>query len=667
MRRAAVKLAGWFLVVAWLAVAPTAGAAPTLAEVARWQANDRDRARKTAFLACQLSEAEIVELSTNLIAADHSGVFLIDSPNHSESVRNFLKEFRPSAVIAVGDPSGPAKDLGRRLQIDATGCAEVRALTAALFPKATKVVLAPATPRGQLLQAAVLAGTLKAPLCILSEKDDVDRLRELLRTWETREIHAVGGASAVARNFDDLKVIPLADEHAAATAALKQRAHHGPVPTLVIANPHKSATAMLAPWLALQKRGLLLLSDEAGGNVRELVDDATNSPEARHADALLLAGDTEALPTLRRPNPLEGKDEFIEAEPLTPTQLEPVSFATGRLFHKDPAIITLMVNRPRLWPKQTTHKAVIVSNPGGGLPLLETFSRNTALELKNGGFDVTAFFGADANRPAVRAALPDATIFLWEGHHSTLMREYEALRWAETLQPSLVFLQSCLALTEEVAHPFLERGAVAVVSSTSRNYSASGGALSLAYFDAMIYDRQTLGGSLRSAKNFLLAYTLLKEKRLGDNAKMNGASLRTALSFSLWGDPTLELPRPELPEDARAPIRHQVQGNTIVVSLPTHPHSKVITTRYHAQIFPNARLAGLISKKDDPDGQALVPLIFQEVSLPKAPEGKRPHLRTRLPDDHWVFCWDARRATVYLLIRPRAKDTGEIRFQIDWQ
>ena len=235
------------------------------------------------------------------------------------------------------------------------------------------------------------------------------------------------------------------------------------------------------------------------------------------------------------------------------------------------------------------------------------------------------------------------------------------------MRPSLVFLQSCLALAEEKAHPFLERGAIGVVGSTSRNYSGSGGALSMAYFDAMMYDRQTLGGSLRSAKNFLLAFTLLKEKRMGLDAKMNGASLRTAWSFSLWGDPTLELPRPELPEDARTAIRHQVKGNTIIVSLPDEAHAKVITARYQAQLLPNARLAGLISKKDDPDGHPLVPLIFQEVRLPKAPEGKAPNLRTRLPDANWVFCWDARRTTGYLLIRPRVRDTEEIRFHVDWQ
>ena len=665
MRHAATKLAGWLLVVAWLVGMPAAAAPPTLAEVVRWQQTDRARAERTIFLGCELSEAEIIQLSTNLIAAGHSGVFLLDHANGSRPVQQFVNKYKPSVIVAVGKPWRATEDPPGEAEGNLN--AEVGAVTAALFPKSETAVLVPSTPRGQVLQAAFLAGTLKAPLCIVPANEEVDRLRQQLRTWQAREVYAVGAASAVARRFDDLKVHPLADESAVAAEALKQRTRQGQVSTLVVANPHQSGDATLAPWLALQKRGMLLLTNPEGSNIPELVKTATQTPEARHAEALVLVGDLEALPTLRLPNPFEGKDQFIESEPLTPTQREPISFATGRLFHKDPGIITLMAARSRLWTKQTSHNAVIVSNPGGGLPLLETFSRNTALELKNVGFKVTPFFGPEANRPAVRAALPDATVFLWEGHHSTLVRDYEAHRWTEPIQPSFIFLQSCLALNEEVAHPFLERGAVAVVSSTSRNYSASGGAFALAYFDALVYDRQTLGGSLRSAKNFLLAYTLLKEKRLGRDAKMHGASLRSALSFSLWGDPTLEMPRPDVPGDARAAIRHQVKGNTIIVSLPGETHDKVTTARYQAQILPNARLAGLISKADDADGRALVPLVFQEVRLPSAPAGKTPLLRTRLPDANWVFCWDARRTTGYLLIRPRAKDTNEIRFQVDWQ
>src|SRR5262249_13387624 len=161
------------------------------------------------------------------------------------------------------------------------------------------------------------------------------------------------------------------------------------------------------------------------------------------------------------------------------------------------------------------------------------FSRNTALELRNGGYETTALFGKEVTKDRIRQLLPDQDIFLWEGHHSTMTRDYGLPGWSEPLKPSLVFLQSCLALCEADAQPLLERGAVGIIGTSTRTYSASGGACSLAFFDALLYQNQSLGGSLRHAKNFLLAYTLLKEKRLGEDAKLRGANLRSAWAFTL--------------------------------------------------------------------------------------------------------------------------------------
>src|SRR5207249_3939136 len=94
------------------------------------------------------------------------------------------------------------------------------------------------------------------------------------------------------------------------------------------------------------------------------------------------------------------------------------------------------------------------------------------------------------------------------------------------------------------AQPLMQRGAVALVGSSTRTYSGTGGAFTLAFFDAALYEDQTLGASLRQSKNFLLSYSLLKQKRLGDRSKLTGANVRSAWAFTLWGDPTLKLPRP---------------------------------------------------------------------------------------------------------------------------
>src|SRR5262249_12286475 len=150
---------------------------------------------------------------------------------------------------------------------------------------------------------------------------------------------------------------------------------------------------------------------------------------------------------------------------------------------------------------------------------------------------------------------------------------------------------------------------------------------------ALLYQNQSLGGSLRHAKNFLLAYTLLKEKRLGEDAKLRGANLRSAWAFTLWGDPTLHLPRPAEQGDPLLSVCQEVHGNTIILRQPPEPYERVRSENYQARMLPNGRLAGLVYKDALSNDRQLVPLLFAEVNLPKAPAGKTPSLRSRVPAD----------------------------------
>jgi hypothetical protein len=289
------------------------------------------------------------------------------------------------------------------------------------------------------------------------------------------------------------------------------------------------------------------------------------------------------------------------------------------------------------------------------------------LELRNAGYETTALFGRDISRDDLRKLLPEQDLFLWEGHHNTLINDFAFPEWDEPLPPTLVFLQSCLALKEYKVQGLLRRGAVGVVGSSTRVYSGSGGACSLAFTDGVLYEGQSLGGSLRQAKNFMVAYAALKEKRLGDQAKRSGANVRSAWAFSLWGDPTLRLPRPEAPADALTPVRHDVHGSEIVISLPGTAYDKVSTSKFQVRMMPNARLAGLVHKEKEDDGQALIPFIFAELALPEGPAGRTPRLSSRLPSSQYVFCWDARRRVGYLLFMPGAREQQELRFHVHWE
>jgi hypothetical protein len=602
------------------------------------------------YLLGNLSDADTIALTTALCTADPSSVVLIESGQSRPSLNAFLREWQPRHITKVA----AASDVWPKL-----------------FPKAMKVVVCPLKPRGQLLQAACLAGILQAPLVISDDKNP-GSLRQQLAAWETEEVYAIGDVASFWKSMG-MHTYRLKDEAAVQASYLRHALKKGPVQALVVANPFdqagKGGMSTLAPWITLHKRGVLLLTNAEGDNVKAVAQDVLKVPAIKAVDALVLVGNPAAIPMEKRANPLSGKDHFIETEPLTSPGTEPVSFATGRIFHDDPAIVALMLARPYLWQlhPERSRQALVVSNPGGGLPLLETFSRNTALELRNRGFNVTAYMDADANRADVRAALPKQTLFLWEGHHSTLITNYEVHHWSEPLWPSLIFLQSCLALEGPKALPFLGRGAVGVLGTSSRTFSGSGGALSLSYFDALVYEKQSAGGSLRHAKNFLLCFALLKEKRLGTATKLTGANLRSALAFTLWGDPTLQVPLPPLPEDAKAPITHELHGRTLTIALSHDKLAKVMAANYQTQIQPDARVAGLLAKADVGKVHPLIPLIFREIHFARAPSDKTPRLHGRLPASNWVFTYDARRAVGYLLIRPRAQDTEEIRFTVEWE
>src|SRR5262249_2814878 len=150
--------------------------------------------------------------------------------------------------------------------------------------------------------------------------------------------------------------------------------------------------------------------------------------------------------------------------------------------------------------------------------------------------------------------------------------------------------------------------------------------------------------------------------------ELSGANLRSAWAFTLWGDPTLTLPRPPRPPKQHPSVKHRVHDNTLVVSLPTTPYDKVRVNGYESQMLPNARLAGLLTASpQDEDVRRVVPLLFTEVRLPDAPPGQTPKLSSAIPEKNWVFRWDPHRRTGYLLVKPRNKDRTELRFHIEWE
>lgn len=630
------------------------------------------------YIAGGLDDEGLLSLTATLAAANNPSVLLVDTKTTSKPNREFLKQFRPERIVPCGAFPDGIPDLDRRMEIQTEPAIEWQrgppeALWKKFFPQAERVVVVPSAPRRQLLQAACLAGALKAPLYVTSgdAKESVDMLRRLA-DWGTRQVFVIGSAAARCPETTKIAIVPLFDEKAVAAAYCEEHLKKGPINALVIANPADAklgGMSVLAPWLAIERRALLLLTNDAGDNCSELVRETLQAQKHIRPEYLILVGSLQAIPMQKRPNPLAGKDAEIEMEPLTPVGDTPFTFATGRLFHEDRGMIPLLLARQQLLEKPpAARKALIVSNPGDSLPLLETFSRHTGNELRNNGYETTALFGKEVSRNELRQLLPDQDIFLWEGHYKTLIDNYQFLTWTEPTRPSLVFLQSCLALKEFEAQPLFRRGTLSIVGTSTRTYSGTGGAFTLAFFDALLYDDLPLGGALRQAKNYLLAYSLLKQKRFDGDAKFAGVNLRSAWAFTLWGDPMLKLPRPQPPSDALPCVRHEIKGDTLTVHLPQRSYEIVKVDRYEARMRPNARLAGLLTaSEDDQDKRNFVPFVFVEVKFLTAPAGKVPRLSGRVPDRNWVFLWDRQRSSGFLLITPRGKSEKELRFKISWE
>jgi hypothetical protein len=636
-------------------------------------------ASRKVYFGTGLSDEETLVVTSAVAAADPFAIVLLDSPGVAKRAAPFVQALKPKVVVPVGPGAAAVDETAERL-----GQQPAPALTwhkgppnslwDALFPRTPRVVVVPAEPRRLLLHAACLAGAWGAPLYVVhggdGERTDV---RDRLRSRGAKEVYAVGNAAELIGELEGVRVQPLADESAVSGTYLRLLAADGPVRNVVVTNPddlsrERGGMSVLAPWIAVQRRAALVLTNESGTDATTAVAAALKNPEMARADTLIIVANLRAIPVEKRPNPVPGKDADIEMEPMTPSGDDPFTFGTGRLFHEDAGLLSLVLARQALLPGDgRPRKALVVSNPGGGLPLLETFSRHTTREMRNAGYQTTAFFENEADKDEVRRLLPDQDIFLWEGHYKTLTDEFGFLTWTESLPPSLCFLQSCLALKEEEAQPLLARGALAIVGSSTRTYSGTGGAFTLAYFNALFYENQTLGGALRQAKNYLLAYSILKEKRLGAAAKLTGVNVRSAWAFSLWGDPTLRLPHPPRPGDAREPVSHEFRGNTLVVNLPSDSYDKVKVGKYEAEMRPNARLAGLLrTPEKNEDLRQLVPFVFVEFRLPDAPPGKKPQLTCPLPPKQWVFVWDSRRKAGYLIITPR-KEKQEVHFKIGWE
>jgi len=629
----------------------------------------------TVYLVQPGTGADLVTVSTTLATAEPESLMLLDSVESSLYLRTFLADWKPRRLVVIATRSGAGQDIATRIGIDPNAVLSPLEIQTRLFANAPEVIVCPNDASPELLQAACLAGVRKAPLVSIDPAGlRLAGLLDALARWRTERITLVGSAARLRPWLDGWKLTLLRDADAVQTAHRLDLARSGAIQTVVLTNPFEKldapdTMAALGPWLALRKRAVLRFTRADGEDASDVVARTLKEPRLTKAEYLILAGSLRSLPPELRPNPIASdRDRQIETEPSNPTEDgEPVSLAVGRLFHPDRAIVPLMQARQAALVadlKDRSPRVLIASNAGGGLPMLELFSRATIAELRNVGWSVTATLGNQVNEDEVRKQMRRHDVFLWEGHQSTLIHTWGYPRWAETTPPQLVVLQSCLALEEAKVLPILSRGAIGVVGTSTRMYSGSGGASSLAFFDSLAYEGQTLGGAMRQTKNLLIAYAQLKEQRVTD-ATRTGANVRAARTFTLWGDPTFRLataPMPTVP-----PVSMTVARDRVSVTLPEERLPALTTPQYRATLPANGRLAGLVHPPAEKNGpREMVPLLFGEIAL-HAPGGDLvPRLTGTLPSSRRVFLYDARRECGTLLIAPTPSGEG-FKFRVQWE
>ncbi|MFO0926994.1 MAG: hypothetical protein U0736_08120 [Gemmataceae bacterium] len=155
-----------------------------------------------------------------------------------------------------------------------------------------------------------------------------------------------------------------------------------------------------------------------------VVEQAGREKRLAGVDTLILAGDLQALPVEQRPNLIPGDRTRSSrwsrspraASCRSPTPSAGCSTPTGRSSRScSPA--------SGCWPSRRRTGVLVASNPGGGLSLLETYSRNTVNELQR-RLRRDRPFGRELTGRRAAQELPHHEVFLWEGHRNTLVKDW---------------------------------------------------------------------------------------------------------------------------------------------------------------------------------------------------------------------------------------------------
>lgn len=598
-----------------------------------------------------------------------------------------LRRLAPKKVVAIAPPAAAGAKLeipGKVEHILAPNERMGAALAEKAFSKNDKVssiFVADGKALAPAIAASALASAHQSPLLIASGDlfATVREAGELARELGAEEVIVIGSGDETTLAASSGKRVRVISGEAALeryNQRVKASSH------LVLAAPADAQGPFSPPKLSL---GSVPYAIGKGAALRWIGDGFESSPEVATAaleergagpfDAVTLIGDHLAIPMSQ----MEDIDE-VAAGASKPRIHKVPSFvdrsglaadrAVGRLAALDVYDLSRWITRILHDVREGGDGAgvLVFANADHRFILGEAISRTTSAELANSGVDVQSYYRDEITPELIRRELGGHGLILWEGHPRDLTLDDDALPVPEEpLPPATYFLQGCYTLDRSDPYVLVERGANAVIGTYMAVYSASGSGFARAFLTSQLHDAETAGEALATARNYLLATVELKKRR---GHKDWRKTLRAALSFDLWGDPTAPLPvRHRAP--GRAPVRGTLgSGNQLTVRVPVARLPSVAAGPYTADIRPGSQLSALYlhDKESDDPTRRLIELFFVEVEVP-AELGDDPQVVGPYDPSTYAWVFSKRTRKLSLLIHSgalpdRGKAGGLLRFTL---
>lgn len=482
-------------------------------------------------------------------------------------------------------------------------------LPAHLWPDAKSAIAASAQDDVWLLRAAAFAGATDSAVLVLdpAAPPPVEQLRSLaLQTlyitppvarWETVLSAAVPHTQRIS-HAEEL------------TRELVTRLPNPPT-VLVVANPadqrgtfSPSSLSLLAPLISAAHKAPLFLTErrEAAAVEGEALAflDATGLAPTH----VILVGDELALRSHRVPDPVlaaggpeaRGGGTEVRVELFSAIHNNaPQDLIVGRIVAENPmagsALLARRFHQQRREPAAPVHFLV---NADSVFQLGEAISRTTVNDLRNAGISVKALYREEVSPKAIAKALATTDLLVWEGHPRDLtLKESGGIAVEEA--PDYVFLQGCYTLDRSDPFILIENGTQAIVGTSAAVYSAPGSGFVRALFEELLYDSADLGTAVRNARNYLFAVARLQQERGHWEWRK---TLRAALAFALWGDPTLRLPLSPGKPRLRS-VQWSMGQNSLTLEIPDSRFEEVAVGRFRANPAPRAMLSGLVVREGE--------------------------------------------------------------------